>query len=316
MARRPYQLRRSDIRQETDKPTRSVILRYVGSGLGFDDYLYGYPDDTFFAVQLDELPWPEDLEALSQGLGIAIDPLPEAPRLRLAVADALAAGAMVDAPEHMDELGVDREVEWPRWELHDLERKHRIAEARVLELSRLLANDLKLRAAGMKSPSFAMPKVEDFLFGTPPTVPSVPMSALVREEVPVVVEQGTSCVEEVEGGYEPGSATVRRAREAVRLAREQELPQRLPSGMRRRLKQAPAAAYVIYGEVMDARVDLCAAMTDGRAMGRADRETVVVDYDGEWPVVVRRFGQGGRTIYKVEDALRRHGIEVPKEMAS
>jgi hypothetical protein len=47
-------------------------------------------------------------------------------------------------------------------------------------------------------------------------------------------------------------------------------------------------------------------------MGRADREISVVDYDGEWPVVVRRYGQDGRTIYKVEDALRRYGIDVPE----
>lgn len=318
--RRPYQLRRSDVRQETDKPTRSVILRYVGSALDFDDYIYGYPEDTFFAVQLDELPWPDDLDALSQELGIAVDPLPDAPRLRTAIAEALAAGAMVDAPEHMEELGVDRDVEWPSWELRELERKHRIAEARVLEIARLVANDLKLRAAGMKSPSFAMPKVADFMPAhlRVPTVPEVPLSALVREEVPVVVEAvpAEEVVEEIEGAYDPGSSTVRRARQAVRLAREQELPQRLPGGMRRRLKKSPPAAYIAYGEVMDARLDLCAAMTDARVMGRADRETVVVDYDGDWPVVVRRYGQDGRTIYKVEDALRRHGIEVPKEMAS
>jgi len=296
-----------------------VILRYVGSALDFDEYIYGYPECTFFAVQLDEIPWPDDLDALSQELGIAIDPLPEAPRLRTAIAEALAAGAMVDAPEHMEDLGVDRDVEWPRWELHELERKHRIAEARVLEISRLVANDLKLRAAGMKKPSFAMPRVDDFL-PLSPKLPDIPLSALVRAEVPVVVqpvaEEAEEVVEEVEGGFEPGSTTVMRARQAVRLAREQELPQRLPSGMRRRLKKAPPAAYIIHGEVMDPRLDLCAALTDARVMGRADRETVVVDYDGEWPVVVRRFGQDGRTIYKVEDALRRHGIEVPKEMAS
>jgi hypothetical protein len=70
----------------------------------------------------------------------------------------------------------------------------------------------------------------------------------------------------------------------------------------------PPAAYVIYGDAVDPRRDLCAAMTDARAFGRKGRETVVVDWDGEWPVVVRRYGQGGRTVYKVESVLKRHGI--------
>ena len=313
--RRPHQLKRSDIKRETDEPTRSVILRYVGRTLHFDDYLYGYPDDTFFAIQLDEIEWPEDLDDLAQDLGVALDALPEAPRLRTAIAEALAAGALVDAPEYMEQVGVDRDVEWASWELRELERRHRIAEAKVAEISRLVTSDIKLRAAGLKQPSFATPKVEDFV-ATPPPV----YAPLSREEVPApasaptVVEE--SVVEEAEEGYEPGSTTVVRARAAVRLAREQELPQRLPGGMRRRLRKAPPAAYIIYSDRMDPRLDLCAAMTDGRAMGRADREVVIVDYDGDWPVVVRRYGQDGRTIYKVEDALRRHGIEVPKEMAS
>jgi hypothetical protein len=118
--------------------------------------------------------------------------------------------------------------------------------------------------------------------------------------------------DEDEGAYDPRSRTVHRARQALEEARAQELPQRLPGGMRRRLRQAPPAVYILYGETMDPRLDLCAAMTDGRSMGRADREISVVDYDGEWPVVVRRYGQDGRTIYKVEDALRRYGIDVPE----
>lgn len=304
MTRRAHQLKRSDVRQETDKPTRSVILRYTGSAVRFDEYLYGYPDDTFFAVQLDDVPWPPELEQLSIELGVLIEPLPDASRLRTAVADALAAGALVDAPDHMEDLGSDRDVEWPRWTLHELERRHRIAEARVAGIVRCVASDMKLRAAGFKSPTFEAPKVEV-------EVQVEPKHEEVPEPTVVAVDP---VVEEV--AYELGSATVDRIRRSVRAARDQELPQRLPGGMRRRLDKAPPAAYIMYGEIMDARIDLCAALTDARAMGRADRETVVVDYDGEWPVVVRRYGQDGRTIYKVEDALRRYGIDVPKEKAS
>lgn len=317
--RRPHQLRRSDIKQETDKPTRSIILRYTGPALDFDEYIYGYPDDTFFAVQLDEVPWPPYLEALSQELGVPIDPLPLAPRLKTAVAEALVAGAMVDAPEYMEEVGVDRDVEWPLWERRELERRHHIAETRVTEIVRALESDMKLRAAGFKRPDFSVPSVADFMPREEVPEPSPAVVKVEAEKVAVAADDGEESVEQVEveeGAYDPGSTTVLRARQAVRMAREAELPQRLPGGMRRRLKKAPPASYIMYGEIMDPRLDLCAAMTDARSMGRADRETVVVEYDGDWPVVVRRYGQDGRTIYKVEDALRRYGIEVPKERAS
>lgn len=313
--RRPYQLKRSDIRRETDEPTRSIILRYVGNALDFDEYLYGYPDDAFFAIQLDELPWPESLEELSEELGVAIDPLPEAPRLRRAVADALAAGALVDAPMYMEQMGVHRDVEWPSWQRRDLEREHRIAETKVAELCRLISSDMKLRAAGFKKPSFEVPKVEDFMGAPPPLHARSSEPVVVEREVVEVASGDPSCEGEADGAYEPASATVRRVMSGVRVAREQELPQRLPGGMRRRLGKMPPAVYLMYSEQMEPRVDLCAAITDARAMSRADREVVVVDYDGEWPVVARRYGQDGRTIYKVEDALRRYGIEVPKDDA-
>lgn len=323
MAQRAHQLRRSDIRQETDHPTNSVILRYVGPDLGFDNYLYGYPEDTFFAVQLDDVPWPPELEELAEELGIAIDPLPDAVPLRRAIADALVAGAMVDAPHLLEDLGAERDVEWPSWELREAERRHRIAETRVVAQKRVVESDLKLRAAGFKAPRFDAPSLpEPQPQPSPPAPPvSPPAPPTVVVEVPGAASSctpapGDAC-DEVEdaAAYEPGSQTVLRARQAIRLAREQELPQRLPGGMRRRLKKVPPAVYIMHGEIMDPRLDLCAAMTDARAMGRADRETVVVDYDGEWPVVARRFGQDGRTIYKVEDALRRYGVELPRESA-
>lgn len=315
MARRPHYLSRSEIRQDTDKPTRSSLLRYTGTKLDFDSYIYGYPDGTFFAVQWEEVPWPPHLEELSARLGIAIDPLPEAQRLRQAVIDALLAGALVDAPLHMEEMDVEPEPEWRPWDLRELERKHRIAEARVVEVAKIVETDMKLRAASFKTPSFEMPKPQDFMQSPPPVYSPAPTVVVKTGGEPCERPEEVDVEEEVEVdddlAYEPDSQTVRRIRAAVREAREQELPQRLPGGMRRRLKKVPPGAYIMYGEILDPRIELCGALTDGRALGRADREVVVVDYDGEWPVVVRRYGQDGRTIYKVETALRRYGIDVP-----
>jgi hypothetical protein len=43
-------------------------------------------------------------------------------------------------------------------------------------------------------------------------------------------------------------------------------------------------------------------------MSKRRGEAAVIDWDGEWPVVVRRYGSNGCTVYKVEDALKRAGV--------
>ena len=61
------------------------------------------------------------------------------------------------------------------------------------------------------------------------------------------------------------------------------------------------------------RGSLVEAMQDAgkiaAGMRGGDVEVTVIDWDGEWPVAVRRYGGGGRTVYRVEDALKRAGIE-------
>lgn len=323
MARRTRYLSRSDVRQQADKPTDSLILRYDGRGIDFDDYLYGYPEGTFFAVQMAEVPWPEHIAELAIETAIQIDAVPEARRLQRAVAEALIAEAMVEAPDHISALTDDDVPEWHESDLRELERRHRIADARVAEITRLVETDLKLRASGLKTPSLQLPRVEDFIQPPPPSVYGGALDDIEEAvaELPepfraeAAEELAEAIVDEFEDAPAPGSMTVQRAKAAVAAARADELPQRLPAGARRRLRKMAPAQYVAFGEVLDSRVDLCAAMADARAMARKDQEAVVIDYDGEWPVVVRRYGQGGRTIYKVEDALRRHGIEVPKKIA-
>lgn len=331
---------RSDIRQRTDRPTNSIVLEYVGRRLTFDEYLYGYTPGTFFAVQLADVPYPEDVEEAAREAGLNVEALPDAPRLRQAVAEAIVAGAMVDAPAILAEMA-EPEMEWSVSDRIDLERRHRIAEARVREVARLVLNDIRLRRAGIRVPSLAVTVPETVLPPLAP-VPFCGSDALMRRQEGVSVtplvdvtqmsrrlgqaesaetQPGQETIEEaVASGDDellvPASRTVVRARQAVKAARESELPQRLPSGVRRRLQKMPPGAYVTYGEVLDVRADLCAALTDARALGRKDREVTVVDYDGEWPVVVRRYGQAGRTIYKVEDALRRAGVEIPAEAAA
>lgn len=325
-------LRRSDFRQELDRPTDSVVLRYRGRGAKFDSYLYGYPEDVIFAVELDDVPWPEDLEDLAEAYGVVVDALPDARRLREAVADSLVAEALVGAPRHMEEMGASG-FEWRHSDLHEVERRHQIADARVRRLAKLMENDLRLRVGGFKMPSFRVPDVSSFVVPQPPLEPGEATLETVSAEalsaaaeplpevdtsfagsshpvnVPTATIETVAPSEEAEGADEAGPlspSVVTRVAEAIKGAREAELPQRLPGGARARLRRMPAGTYLAWGEALDYRADLCSAMTDGRALGRKGREVSLIDWDSEWPVVARRWGQGGRVVYKVETALRRY----------
>jgi hypothetical protein len=77
------------------------------------------------------------------------------------------------------------------------------------------------------------------------------------------------------------------------------------------------AQYVVRGaDAPSVRGSLVEAMQDAekiaagmRAVAGSEVEVTVIDWDGEWPVAVRRYGEGGRTVYRVEDALKRAGVE-------
>lgn len=311
-------LYRTDIRQRADRPTNSVILQYVGDRrLDFESYIYGYPTGTFFAASLAEIPYPPHIEELALQLHVNVDALVDGPRLRQAVVEALAAQATLDAPELLNELAYPN-VCWQDWDRRDLERRHRIAFARVAEVARLVENDIRLWA-GSRMSEITIPDIAALLAPEPMSMRLVereapaPVAAPVAAPCPPAADFSEDdcppCDDEVDP-YAPASQAVKSATAGVKAAREAELPQRLPQGARRRLNRMPPGAYVVHGEAIDPRRDLCAAMTDARVAGRKGREAAVIDWDGEWPVVARRYGQGGRTIYKVESVLKRHGIAV------
>jgi hypothetical protein len=321
MGRQRY-LSRQDVQQQTDTATDSILCRYTGNAIFFDAYLYGYPAGAFYAVQVSDVPWPSEVEETAVRAGVQIDAMVEAKKLQRAVAEALAAEAMVKAPELLQVLTEDSVPEWHVSDLHELQRRHRIADTRVRELIRLVMTELKLRGAGFKTPSLQLPSVADFMPVDPAAPPSEAALVLAEPEPAVPCDPlpparplalGTGDDEVVEGEvvedmpFVPGSAVVERLETAIREARNAELPQRLPGGARRRLQRMPAAAYVYFRDQLEPRADLCSALTDARSWSRKNDEAVVIDYDGEWPVVARRFGQGGRTIYRVEAALRRQG---------
>lgn len=286
-------LHKHDVRQSKDRVTGALLLQYVGRGLRWFDRLYGFAEGTFFVALPNEIPLPAELEKLATDCGVPLATHPAVPALRLAVAEALVAEALVSAPALLAQLA-EPDVTWGRVDEREVERKHIVAIARVSELVRQIETDVKLRQAMRTSPT-VLPVVAS------PVVAPVGSDCQPAEAPPQVVVD-----------VEPAqpTAAVRRAQEATRLARENELPQRLPEGARRALAKMEAGVYAIASGVYDRKVDLCSAMSEAQeASRRRDHEVVVVDWDGEWPVVVRRYGEGGRIVYRVEDALRRAGIE-------
>jgi hypothetical protein len=323
-------LSRHDIETRKDRPTNSLIVQYVGRHLHFDDELYGYPDGVFFAISMDEVPLPDELQQLADRHGLNIDALPEVATLKKAVAECLAAEAAAMAPDMLSDFARPRAF-WHPWDERELQRKHRIASSKVLRHVKLVENEIRLRVSGLTRPTwkvdvptlpepappplYAEPVEQRVIVEQAPAPPPAPAPA----PAPTIVlqtsgEEGCEPCGDEDGSmdYLPSSLTVKRAHAAMTAAREDELPQRLPSGMRRRLRSMMPGSYVVVGETADIRGDLCAAMNDARNRGRKGRETTVISWDGEWPVVVRRYGQGGRVIYKVETALKRHGIAVPE----
>jgi len=295
---KPRALSRLDIRRRQDRGTNSTVLEYTGRVLRFHERVYGFPDGVFLVVSHDEMPYPPSLRALSEDLGVPIEALSVAKDLKMAAVDALIAEGIVKAPQMLADFA-EPSVMWQAWDSRELERRHVVAIARVVELEALAARELRLRVAMLPTSA-----------GAPPP-PEAPKPAVEPEVVEIFVAA-------TERQADPAAqATLAKVQAAVAQARESELAQRLPNGARRALQKLVRAHYVIRGaDAPSVRGGLAEAMQDAEAAAASmrkvagdDIEVTVIDWDGEWPVVVRRYGAGGRTVYRVEDALKRAGIE-------
>lgn len=295
---KPRPLSRIDIRRRLDRPTNSAVLEYTGRALRFHERVYGFGDGVFLVVSYDEMPYPPKLRALSDELGVPIEAASGAKQLKAAAVDALLAEAMVKAPQMLRDFA-EPEVFWQPWDERELERRHVVALARVVELEALAARELRLRAANISTGALLPQK--DGSEGsrlTGESAESEDVTEILVTERPV----------------DPALVTISKVQMAIAQARESELPQRLPNGARRVLQKLVRAQYVIRGtDAPSVRGSVLEAMQDAEQVARgskgSDVEVTVVDWDGEWPVVVRRYGEGGRTVYRVEDALRRAGAE-------
>ena len=295
---RVVHLSRVDLRAIEDRGTGAITLRYVGRKIRFFDRMYGYPDGTFFAVVLAEVPLPEALVTLASAVSVNLDSLPLTTELRRAVADVLVSEATMEAPDYLAMISEPRTT-WLEADARELEHKSLAAENRVRELSRLIENTLRRRLVKpVEYPeirTYPAMAPAGFVRRSEPTQPPAPVHT---EDVPEAEDRPT----------ETSEAAGNRVLAAVKLAREEELPQRLPGGARRALGRLPVGLYVSHGSALDRKDDICSAMVAGAEGGKRGGEVAVIDWDGEWPVVCRRYGAHGRIVYRVEDALKRNGI--------
>lgn len=295
-------LSRIEIRRYHDKPTNSICLKYVGTRLSFHDSVYGFPEGVFFVCSIDDMPFPPKLIEVSDAAGIPIEATDVSKQVRLAAVDSLVSEAMVKAPQMLAEFA-EPDCRWAPWDQRELERQHVIALSRLVELTSICEREIRLRSMKVSMDP-----------GMPTVLPHAPMPSLYRPDPVVEVVKATEreVVEESVPVQESRSDSLAaRVAQAIVSARESELPQRLPQGARRALAKMVRAAYLIKGEDQPSvRGDILEAMRDGEKLAASDKvEVTVVDWDGEWPVVVRRYGPGGRTVYRVEEALRRAGVE-------
>jgi len=301
-------LSRIEIRRYHDKPTNSVCLKYVGTALDVHDEIYGFPEGVFFVCSIDDMPFPPKLIGISEQTGIPIEATDVSRQVKLAAVDALVSEAMVKAPQMLHEFA-SPDCRWAPWDLREFERQHVIAVARMVELSSICEREMRLRAVKIPIDPGLAPLLPPMAL-RPYERPSRAFDDVVDADV---VETISETVEEKEPAApeSPSQSLSKRVDAAVRAARESELPQRLPHGARRALAKMVKSAYVIKGDgPPSVRGDLLEAMRDGEKIAASEKsEVTVVDWDGEWPVVVRRYGEGGRIVYRVEEALRRAGVE-------
>jgi hypothetical protein len=292
-------LSRVDIRKHADR-SGVVTLQYTARAT-YVAQLYGYGPGVFFALVPSEVPISEEIEQAAAEAGMIASDHPNMPSFKRLVVDALLADATLNAPVLLADL-LDAPARWMSADQHELERRHERAMVAVRIAMRDMLDDMRRRALLQRRPA---PASEPARRLSPVTVVDV-----IEEEVETetaddddvidaeIVNASTVSVVPVP------STVVAKIADAIAKARKSELQQRLPGGARRHLMKLPAGTYVIAGDRYEPRVDLPSAMADAQEIAHR-KESVVVDWDGEYPIVVRRYGAGGRVVYRVEAALKR-----------
>lgn len=316
-------LQKSDIQKHTRR--NAMTLSYAGKVKARVARLHGHDENTFFVVNTNAIPIPDEIEELAQQAGTTLAGSPTEDSFRRLVAEAIIAEAIESAPEHLFEI-TGTAFSWPDSTLVSLERDTREREERVESLIREVR--LRLRAKlSERIPVFDwVPPSTDY------TTPSQEPAASGATKAPAKSATAESPAAPVEPEPEldfsvrdealrPSDAVISKIREAVKAIREKDVPQRLPAGARKVVEAAAPGILIWYG----GRAIPCPSLGDALTAGRAhalkksataqnSQDTVVIDWDGEQPVLVRRFKPGsGATTYRCEDFVKPTKSEVHEE---
>lgn len=316
-------LQKSDIQKQS---RRNVLaLSYNGKVKARIARLHGYDENTFFVVNTNAIPIPDEIEELAQQAGTTLAGSPTEDSFRRLVADAIIAEAIEHAPEHLYEItGIA--FSWPDSTLVSLERDTREREERVESLIREIR--LRLRAKlSERIPVFDwVPPSMDYT--TPSQEPAASGATKASTKSDTVESPAAPVEPEPELDFSvrdealrPSDAVISKIREAVKAIREKDVPQRLPAGARKVVEAAAPGILIWYG----GRAIPCPSLGDALTAGRAhalkksataqnSQDTVVIDWDGEQPVLVRRFKPGsGATTYRCEDFVKPTKSEAHEE---
>lgn len=337
-------LQRSDIQKHSRRGV--VTLSYAGRCRKRVARLHGQDEDTFFVLNGAVVPLPDEIEELAQQVGVTLVGSQTETQFRQLVTEALLAEAIEKAPEHLLTI-TGMYLEWPDSTLVTLERDTKSAEARLDALIREVTARLKTKLVQAQSlpvfdwmPTTAAPErrepvhaassahsaaaaaLQDPSLLRRPGEDHLPFyDSLVRKAGPVDGEPGLASAPEPEplpqAAVVGASETVlSKIRDATRAARDRDTPQRLPAGARKAVEASPPGALVW----ANGKVNVCRSIEDAiggaRAVAVRGVDAAVIDWDGEQPVLVRRFTAGGITAYRCEDSVKVVKVDAPEEPAA
>lgn len=308
-------LQRSDIQKHARRGI--VTLAYTGRVKKRVARLHGQDENTFFVVNAAAIPLPDDIEELAQQAGVTLIDSPTEASFRQLVGEALVAEALENAPEHLLAVtGVD--FEWPDSTLVTLERDTKEAELRLDALIREVTARLRSKTVERMPvydwvPVSASTERREQAQGAPRRAVARPVDD--EEDEPEPAPSPAPAPLPPSTGIAASEAVLMKIRDATRAARDRDVPQRLPAGSRKAVEASPPGALVW----ANSKVSVCRSIEDAiggaRAVAVKGMDAAVIDWDGEQPVLVRRFTAGGITSYRCEDSVKVVKADAPEEPA-
>lgn len=294
----PLQLRHHDLNRR-HLQNGELALTYTGRGVReWLGRIEGYPTGVLAVVTRDDVALPPQLEVCAADAKTELEDHPMVPRLRAAVADALFAAHRTNAAALLEELS-GLEVRWaPGAERVAKERERRAFEA-VSQVIFQIADDLATRARRRRSSEIMNRSVT---YGISTAEAAEAASFMQHLEEPASPPPRPKPPERAPVFTEDALAQIDAH---MQEARNTEMPQRLPAGTRRALLRLPPGVYVCEDGLLIPYPEMKAALDQAARLDGSSTSRSVIDWDGEWPVLVRGWGAGGLPGYRLDEALVR-----------